>query len=280
MLRPKDVVVALALLGALVGGVQACLLDFGNLTGGAAPGTADGGSSKDGSADGASEAAAQDGGCTGRGGPAGVRVTTARGSFCVDATEVTVAHYRAYLAAGGGASPDPTCSGADAGAPAPACDPLDPNKDAYPVTCVTWCQASAFCAWAGKRLCGRIGGGADPVDAENDPTQSEWMAACTGGTSNAYPYGPTFDGPACNVNAAATIPAGSRTSCQGGVPGLFDMSGNVEEWVGACQTDSCLARGGDFSATAANAGCTTATATMLEYRTAAENFRGFRCCAD
>jgi len=275
----KKVALAVGVVGALAGAAPACILDFGNLTGGAAPG-ADGGVPDGGARDGATEAGAQDGGCPGRGGPNAIRVTTPLGAFCIDATEVTVGQYRAYLAAGGGASPDPACSGADAGAPGASCEPLAPSKDAYPVTCVTWCQASAFCAWAGKRLCGRIGGGSDAVDAENDPTKSEWMYACTGGSSNAYPYGSTFDGTLCNVNASATIPAGSRATCQGGVPGLFDMSGNVEEWVDACQTDSCLARGGDFSATAANAGCTTAIATMLEFRTAAENFRGFRCCSN
>jgi formylglycine-generating enzyme len=277
MLGWKDVVVAGAVLGMLSGAVQACVLDFGNLTGGVRSGTTDGGPLVDGaSGDGAS----QEGGCPGHGGPSAVRVTRPGGSFCIDATEVTVAQYRAFVSAGGGASPDPACNGADAGAPPPACEPLSPGKDAYPVTCVTWCQASAFCAWAGKRLCGRIGGGAGAVDAENDPSQSEWMYACTGGTTNAYPYGPSFDATKCNTNGSATIPAGSLATCQGGFPGVFDLSGNVEEWVDACQVDSCLARGGEFGAVAADVACTTAIATMLEFRTAAENFRGFRCCSN
>ena len=74
---------------------------------------------------------------------------------------------------------------------------------------------------------------------------SAWFLACShGAEQRAYPYGNTFETASCNgcayeatcgqVVYNLTTPVGSLASCAGGYPGLFDMSGNVEEWEDAC----------------------------------------------
>jgi hypothetical protein len=101
-----------------------------------------------------------------------VEVTSASGRYCIDSTEVTNAHYAAFLAM----SPTPS-----SGWPAPV------DQGRHPVTFVDWCDAFAFCRWAGKRLCGKIGDGANaPADLAN-AAKSQWFNACTAGGTKAYP---------------------------------------------------------------------------------------------
>lgn len=99
----------------------------------------------------------------------------------------------------------------------------------YPVINVSWFDASTYCSWRGSRL----------------PTESEWEFAARGGLSDKkYPWGDVFeDGQAnfCDVNCtesganktindeyAETSPVGSYAP---NGYGLYDMAGNVWEWV-------------------------------------------------
>lgn len=93
--------------------------------------------------------------CKGDHGPAPVDV----GTYCVDSTEVTGRQYLEFLAAkAGDTSGQPVdCSWNTTFEPAAD---IDPNE--YPVAFVDWCDALAYCTWAGKRLCGKIGGGPLP----------------------------------------------------------------------------------------------------------------------
>src|SRR6266540_2721417 len=91
-----------------------------------------------------------------RAGPKMVLVEAPKGNFCIDTTEVTVAHYNAYLLAGGEATETPApCEGA---APGPQVE-NDPTLQAHGVGSVGICQAWSYCSWAKKRLCGRLGDG-------------------------------------------------------------------------------------------------------------------------
>jgi formylglycine-generating enzyme len=192
--------------------------------------------------------------CPSEKGPKMVRVPTARSSFCIDATEVTRAQYNLFVTAIA-AQPNlssslrsESCSTSDA-VPDSAC--LQEDKaacktgcDNHPQVCVTWCSAYAYCQWAGKKLCGSIDGsrlsGLTP-NLEN----SAWVHACAGGvydrgSPRRYPYGDEYDDKACNGDACLTsgkpcadAPVASYPKCQGSgaFAGIFDMSGNVSEWV-------------------------------------------------
>lgn len=182
------------------------------------------------------------------------------GNYCVDQTEVTNAQFDAFLAA--------TADGGDAGfldggGPTSCAPFVFGRKDvvaggpAAPVTSVDWCDAFAFCAWAGKRLC----------------TDDEWTTSCTAGGTQPLPYGDAAVDGACNVSGAAADTK-SYQACQGGYPGVFDMVGNVWEWTSGCNATNCNARGGAYDQPAAT--CTSVDSANI--RTAGGAY-GFRCCA-
>ncbi len=212
-----------------------------------------------------------DEGCPELPGPKMIAVPAPDGSrYCIDSTEVSRANYLEF-----------TDSLADPEHVDPAMmpaycafdtdvTPLDswpPFLDdaLLPVSRLGWCDAWSYCRWAGKRLCGAIGGGAAPWGSHADAGASQWFNACSHGGERLYPYGSKFDPQACVGDLferpgcehpdapcppAEVRPVGYATRCEGGFPGLFDMSGNAGEWVDSCETwdqgfyDSCDSRGG------------------------------------
>jgi formylglycine-generating enzyme len=148
--------------------------------------------------------------------------------FQIDRREVTTGEYRRCVLAG-------------------ACDlsPLVSGdvrfvRDDLPATNVTWFDASAFCAWQGKRL----------------PTEAEWEKAARGDDGRRWPWGNGDGQDRANRGRiipeelrAAGLPPGALATmtddsdgADGPVaPGTFrwgrspygayDMAGNVAEWV-------------------------------------------------
>jgi formylglycine-generating enzyme len=225
-------------------------------------------------------------GCPSGRGPAMVRV----GDLCIDQTEVTEAQYQEFLRADAGPQP-PFCSWnrsyrpGETTAAAPICFPAGPT---FPVACVDFCDAYMFCAWAGKQLCGGSGGGASPYGAAADPEASAWMRACAGEEGRTFPYGSEYRPTACNgadQRAGALTVAGGLRGCEGGEPGLFDMSGNVWEWDYACTesdagvgpaSDLCRVRGGSLTDGEDMLRCDTLHGLARDFQ---QYNVGFRCCA-
>jgi formylglycine-generating enzyme required for sulfatase activity len=253
MLRARHLALAAT---ALAGGACAALVGVEDVQYGGEPADAGGETSE-----GAASDAGLDGGdssldgadareasrCPGKAGPLMVDI----GPFCIDSTEVTVGHYRAFLLDSPSTSLQPPFCDWNSYTP----DPWPQAPNTLPVSGVTWCDAYAYCAWAGKRLCGAIDGGSVVFtdQTETDPNGDQWYRACSHG-AHAYPYGDTYDPSACNgpERDAGPLPVASLSGCQGGYPGLFDMVGNVAEWEDSCgstdagRMDTCAIRGGSF----------------------------------
>lgn len=197
----------------------------------------------------------------------------------IDAVEVSVGAYELFLDAAPASPPDsPLCAGKSDYTPALWAEQSS-NKP-KPVVGVDWCDAYAYCAWAGKRLCaGKPDNPFDEVSLDN-----EWFRACATSSFNSYPYGGDYDPGACNgedKQFGALLDVGALASCEGGFEGLFDMSGNVWEWTGACAEEQgetqCLRRGGSYFSSASLLDC---AASGQEPVLARKEWIGIRCCAD
>lgn len=226
--------------------------------------------------------------CPGTGGPAAVRILTSSGSFCIDKTEVSKAQYKAFVAANvSTATQDAFCTWNTSFAPK-ANWPYPVGEDNLPAGDVNWCDAVAFCKWAGKRLCGKIGGGALSAAEVGNNLINEHAFACSHGGTQLYPYGNVYDGKKCNGGDTADPDVienvGTRTTCESGWGGVFDLAGNVHEWENSCvvgggtlQADPCSLQGAAFTH---GAGDMTCTSTFGWPRGNHDPEVGFRCCSD
>lgn len=216
--------------------------------------------------------------------------------FCMDNTEVTKAQYDEFLQALQVVKTDGRCSFNTTYQAIGYVWNMTLNPE-QAVAGIDWCDARDYCTWAGKRLCGRIGGGSLAY-TEHPSTQSQWFMACSQGVGRMHPYGTAADDSAkagyCHLDDA------NNATGQQSVPGAFpqcklvgtnvvDLLGNLQEWVDACETtaaapgdDKCKTVGGiwyfassysdcDFWDSAGGAGVT---------RNAEQKHIGFRCCAD
>lgn len=270
--------IALALAGASLVAWACSSYDATNGSDGGADGGAEGAAPPPPGEAGAPDAADAGPRCKGDHGPTPIPV----GAYCIDSTEVTGHQYTEFLAAIAGQPPvePPECAwstGHTTGAPV--------GDNDSPIGFTTWCDARAYCAWAGKRLCGRIGGGAAPSEALANAFADEWFAACSHGGERAFPYGPTFEAGACAVPVdggnAIPGPAKDHPKCEGGYPGIFDMSGNYWEWELTCGDGGadagCIARGGSYGAF--NPGDCSQAAGIRRDRGGVNDI-GIRCCSD
>ena len=104
-------------------------------------------------------------------------------------------------------------------------DPPQTRLD-HPVTLVRWEDAVAYCAWLA----------AETGRSVRLPTEAEWEKAARGGLEGKrYPWGERLDRNLANfLSDPAQRPARGTTPCGAYPPngyGLFDVAGNVWEWV-------------------------------------------------
>lgn len=157
-------------------------------------------------------------------------VTLTRG-YWIDRTEVTVAQFAAFKAAGGYTSQaNWSAKGwawlqSKAGTDLPEVCTAIPQKPDEPQVCVTWYEAEAYAHWRGGRL----------------PTEAEWEFAARGPESNVYPWGNEYDAARANLDGGTgPVAVGSYP---GGVSwcGALDMAGNAMEWVADWWSDTYYA---------------------------------------
>ena len=133
-------------------------------------------------------------------------------AFWIDQTEVTNAMYNLCVRSS-------AC-----GAPSVTSYFDDPAYSNHPVVSVSWEDAKAYCAWAGRRL----------------PTEAEWEKAASWdpvtNEKRVYPWGNDLDCKKGNFEMSGcdgyekTSPVGSFPSGASAF-GALDMAGNAWEWV-------------------------------------------------
>lgn len=192
-------------------------------------------------------------------GPKLVFIDAPGAPFCIDAREVTQKEYAAFVKSSATSTPAQSAECAanesfsapvfadDMPTPVGHCRPgvVDPSKRSKePMTCVDWCDAKAYCEWAGKRLCDGLAGTPETLKSQDDAKASEWQYACV---------------------------EGNRTSVVQG------LTSGVHEWTAACDADhrNCSLQGGQTGG--APGAC---AATGVTSPTDTHPSIGFRCCAD
>ncbi len=139
--------------------------------------------------------------------------------LAVGLKEVTFAEWEACAAGGGCGNYAPTDKGW--------------GRMVRPVIMVSWNDAQAYVKW----LAGKTG------KKYRLPTEAEWEFAARGGTTTAYWWGATYERD--RVARGSTDETGAH---EPNPFGLFDMSGNVAEWVEDCYVNTFATAPTDGSA--------------------------------
>lgn len=127
-------------------------------------------------------------------------------AYYMDKTEVTNLQYKEFIAVTGHRQPSHWRHNTFP----------DARKSDHPIVNISWDDAKAYADWVGKRL----------------PTEAEWERAALGDGRNEYPWGKS-----CNPECANFDNPDGRTTpveqySRGVSPmGIWDMCGNVSEWV-------------------------------------------------
>lgn len=128
-------------------------------------------------------------------------------------------------------------------------DPGFPQDEDHPVVCVTWGEAQAYAQWLSKKTGHRY----------RLLTEAEREYAARGGTTTAFPWGneashehANYGKDTCCAPQTSGRDRWEFTSPVGSFPpnpfGLYDMHGNVFEWVQDCYADSYVGHPSDGSA--------------------------------
>ncbi|MEM7544875.1 MAG: SUMF1/EgtB/PvdO family nonheme iron enzyme [Pseudomonadota bacterium] len=117
-----------------------------------------------------------------------------------------------------------------------ACEPVpgnNANKDSMPVTNISWIDAKAYAAWLNNKV---------PGEPYRLPTEAEWEYAARAGTTTAYYWGEQPDRAYANMGrevccigsaegADKWVKDAPVASFKPNAFGLYDMLGNMTEWV-------------------------------------------------
>ena len=169
-------------------------------------------------------------------------------SFAMGQSEVTRAEYAAFTEATGRSEGDgcwtydPSDRRRVLDADASWAAPGFTQEDAHPVVCVSWDDAQAYVRWLGD----------ETGEGYRLPSEAEWEYAARAGTMTRWAWGDDrtgqcrhangvdrsarerfrdWGGVACDDGAAATAAVRSFAANRFG---LYDMAGNVWEWVADC----------------------------------------------
>ena len=139
-------------------------------------------------------------------------------AFRIGKFEVTFAHWDACVADGGCGGYRPDDEGWGRG-----------NR---PVINVSWDDAQSFIDWLNSKTDGKF----------RLPTEAEWEYAARAGSTTAYSWGNSISSNRANCDGCGSRWDDDRTASVGSFSanawGLYDMHGNVRDWVKDCWNDT------------------------------------------
>jgi formylglycine-generating enzyme required for sulfatase activity len=155
-------------------------------------------------------------------------------AFAVAKFPVTRAQWRAFAAATKRQTPHAPCAYALTANPSWE-HPGFAQDDQHPVVCVSWGDAQDYARWLSKRT----------GQHYRLLSNAEWEYAARGGAATAYPWGEAASHEQANYGKDSCCGPAMQgrdrwdyTSPVGSFPanalGLYDMHGNVTEWVETC----------------------------------------------
>ena len=211
--------------------------------------------------------------------------------FLMSQTEITVAQYRQCMIERG-------CSAPPSPIRLAKCNIHSPNRDNFPMNCISWTQANMFVEWLNRK---------SSLYRYALPSESQWEYVAKNLTNTNYAWGndlptcqygvlklstcsPVISSPVCSLSALNT----SRTNLNvhgDSALGFCDLTGNVAEWVKDAFVKSYkftpldgtsydnrlitqrIFRGGAFNLPVAYARSTTRYAAPMTYQNANIGFR-------
>lgn len=172
------------------------------------------------------------------------------GQFTIDRTEVTIGQFTGFAEATGLMTAAETLGGGHEWGSGWERRPgwtyrtpfgEAPQSTSEPAVHLSWHEAAAYCAWAG----GRLPTIEEWVQAAYRETRPDPSAGFIAGRQYAYPVGDTPIG----ANTRGDDPWPRHTAAgttQVGVNGLYDMGGNVWEWLADRDGQAALTAGGSW----------------------------------
>jgi len=156
-------------------------------------------------------------------------VTVAQFRLFIEETDLTIAGCRVWLGVGSGWIDDKARSWDD---------PLYVQNDNYPVVCVSWNDAQRYVEWLSQRS----------GHTYRLLSEAEWEYAARAGSTTRYYWGNDASHSRMNFGADREMGGVARGRDQwvhagpvGSFPpnqfGLYDMLGNVSEWVSDCRRE-------------------------------------------
>ena len=163
------------------------------------------------------------------------------------------------------------------------------SRRGYPVVGVSWYEANAYCAWLAEQLyASRFpfhvwrDGKLETLEPETLsirlPAEAEWEAAAGGAEGERYPWDSDWHESHANTDEGGiggTTPVGMYPSGKSDPYGVWDMGGNVWEWMASDERGKPW-RGGSWYDLQRNARVRERLRLNPDH---SDNYSGFRVCA-